>query len=92
MAICVGPAGTGGDLEGGLLEISKAKLDAVEIPFTYSVWMKSEVAAQVKEMNSKLQLQMSIHGSYFINLASLLPMSRKRACGSLKPTNCYKRK
>ena len=40
--IKIGPAGTRGSSEEGFLAIKKAGLDAVEIEFTYSVWMKKD--------------------------------------------------
>ncbi len=70
MTIKIGPAGTGGSSEEGFREISNAGLDAVEVEFTYNVWMKKEDAIKIKELNSKLGLQLSIHAPYFVNLAS----------------------
>jgi len=69
--ILIGPAGTGGSSLEGFKEIKKAGLDAVEVEFTYSVWMKKEQAEKIKELNKELSLQLSIHAPYFINLASL---------------------
>jgi len=70
MVIKIGPAGTGGSSEEGFLAIKKAGLDAVEIEFTYSVWMKKQDAVKLKELNNKLKLEFSIHCPYYINLAS----------------------
>ena len=68
--IKIGPAGTGGSSEEGFNKIKEAGLDAVEIEFTYSIWMKKEDAIKIKELNKKLGLKLSIHAPYFINLAS----------------------
>jgi deoxyribonuclease IV len=70
MTIKIGPAGTGGSSEERFELISKSGLDAVEVEFTYSVWMKKEDAIKVKSLNKKLGLQLSIHAPYFVNLAS----------------------
>ena len=69
--IKIGPAGTGGSSEEGFKRIREAGLDAVEIEFTYSIWMKKEDAVKLKELNKKLKLDFSIHCPYYINLASL---------------------
>ena len=68
--IKIGPAGTGGSSEEGFELIKKSNLDAVEVEFTYSVWMKKEDALKIKALNNKLKLDLSIHAPYFINLAS----------------------
>jgi len=68
--ISIGPAGTGGAELENFQEIKDKGLDAVEIEFTYSVWMKKEQALAIRELNKKLGLKFSIHGSYFINLNS----------------------
>lgn len=66
----IGPAGTGGaDLE-NFKELKKQGLDAVEIEFTYSVWMNKEQAKKISELNKDLELKLSIHAPYFINLNS----------------------
>jgi len=70
MVIKIGPAGTGGSSLEGFKQIKKAGLDAVEVEFTYSVWMKKDQALEIKELNKKLGLQLSIHAPYFVNLAS----------------------
>ena len=70
MTIKIGPAGTGGSSEEGFKFIKEAGLDAVEVEFTYSVWMKKEDAIKIKELNKKLGLDLSIHAPYFVNLAS----------------------
>jgi len=68
--ILIGPAGTGGSSEEGFKLIKKSGLDAVEIEFTYSVWMKKEDAVEINKLNKELKLVLSIHAPYFINLAS----------------------
>lgn len=68
--ILIGPAGTGGSSDEGFLLVKKSGLDAVEIEFTYGVWMAKADALKIAELNKKLNLQLSIHAPYFINLNS----------------------
>ena len=68
--ILIGPAGTGGAEPEHFEQIKKLGLDAVELEFTYGVWMKQEQAELIKELNKKLNLRISIHAPYFINLNS----------------------
>ncbi len=68
--ILIGPAGTGGSSEEGFRRIKELCLDAVEIEFTYSIWMKKEDAVKIHNLNKKLKLGFSIHAPYFVNLAS----------------------
>ena len=53
--IYLGPAGTGGSSERGFIDVKKKGLDAVEIEFTYSVWMKASDARKIAELNKKLK-------------------------------------
>jgi len=68
--ILVGPAGSGGSSEEGFLLIKNSGLDAVEIEFTYSIWMTPKDAMHIHELNKKLNLVLSIHAPYYINLNS----------------------
>jgi deoxyribonuclease-4 len=68
--IFIGPAGTGGSSIENFSEIKNLGLDAVEIEFTYGVWMTKEQATKIKESNKKIGLKLSIHAPYFINLNS----------------------
>jgi deoxyribonuclease-4 len=68
--ILIGPAGTGGAELENFIALKEKGLDAVEIEFTYSVWMKKEQADAIRELNKKLGLKFSIHASYFVNLNS----------------------
>ena len=70
MAIYLGPAGSGGGTERGFAAVKEAGLDALEIEFTYSVWMKPAQAKEIAEANKKLGLKLSIHAPYYINLNS----------------------
>lgn len=68
--ILIGPAGTGGAELENFEELKRQGLDAVEVEFTYGVWMTKEQALKIAELNKKLNLKLSIHAPYFINLNS----------------------
>ncbi|TKJ17781.1 endonuclease IV [Candidatus Woesearchaeota archaeon B3_Woes] len=68
--ILIGPAGTGGSSEEGFRRIKELGLDAVEVEFTYNIWMKKEDAVKLNKLNKELKLRFSIHAPYFVNLAS----------------------
>ena len=70
MTILIGPAGTGGRDPNNLVEIKKKGFSAVEVAFTYSVWMSNSDADKYFEVNKKLKLKLSIHAPYYINLNS----------------------
>ncbi len=71
--ILIGPAGSGGAELKNFEELASLGLDAVEVEFTYSVWMNREQAKAIQELNKKLGLKLSIHAPYFINLNSEEP-------------------
>lgn len=68
--IFIGPAGTGGAQLENFEELHKLGLDGVELEFTYGVWMTPLQATKIRELNKKLNLKLSIHAPYFINLNS----------------------
>lgn len=68
--IKLGPAGTGGDSLKGIQKIHSFGLQAVEIEFTYGVRMSNELAKKCGEIAKKLNMALSIHAPYFINLSS----------------------
>ncbi|MFA6888409.1 MAG: TIM barrel protein [Candidatus Woesearchaeota archaeon] len=55
----------------GITEVRKLKLDAMEIEFVQSVNITKEKAPEVKKTAEKNSVQLTCHGQYFINLASL---------------------
>jgi len=71
--ILIGPAGTGGAELENFTKLSNLGLDAVEFEFTYGVWLTPSQADKIKDLNKKLNLQLSIHAPYFINLNSQEP-------------------
>jgi len=66
----LGPAGLGSPAEKGLEEIHKAGLTACEVAFTYKVYMTNSEAKKIGELAKKLNIQLSIHAPYYINLNS----------------------
>lgn len=72
MQIRLGPAGIGGIKEAvnNLNEFYKLGLRAAEIAFTYGVYIKEPDAIIIGKEAKKLDVALSIHAPYFINLAS----------------------
>ncbi|MBT4334374.1 TIM barrel protein [archaeon] len=68
----IGPAGIGGvkEAESKLLEYHKLGFTAAEVSFTYSTYLKKDDAIRIGKLAKKLNIQLSIHGSYYINLNS----------------------
>jgi deoxyribonuclease-4 len=69
--IRLGPGGTNGlGYIEGLNEIHRLGLNALEVEFTYGVRMKKEEAVVVGKLAKKLDISLSIHAPYYINLCS----------------------
>lgn len=85
MSIKIGPAGSGGSKDEGFIKVKKAGLDALEIAFTYGIWMRKADAEKIHNLNKKLELILSIHAPYYINLNSTekskVEASKKRILG-----------
>jgi len=82
MAILVGSAGIGSPAKKGLDKIAKAGLKAAEVEFTHSVYMDNKMAKDVGKYAKKLNIRLSVHAPYYINLASdkksVITASKKR--------------
>jgi deoxyribonuclease IV len=83
----VGPGGTSGlGYELGLKEINSLKLEALEVEFTYGVRMSNAEAKRIGDLAKKLNIKLSVHAPYYINLASLdakkIAASKKRILDS----------
>lgn len=87
MEIFLGPAGIPHtskkrDTIEGIKTVKELGLNAMEIEFVHSVYMKKNVAEQVGEVAKNLGVRLSIHAPYYINLASekkaTIAASRKR--------------
>ncbi len=75
MAIIFGPAGLGGVKEAvsNLKKYAKLGLKACEIAFTYGIYIKENQKEEIKEIREiarKLDIRLSIHAPYWINLNS----------------------
>lgn len=99
MPITFGPAGLGPVKEAidNLEEFHRVGLKACEISFTYSNYIKPEQAPEIRKKAEELGIDLTIHGSYFINLNAAdkqkLEASKKRildACeiGELLGAKC----
>jgi deoxyribonuclease-4 len=89
--IILGPAGTGGDSLKGIQTIHDKGLNAVEIEFTYGVRMSNELAKKCGETAKRLNMHLSVHAPYYVNLASLdkkkIEASKKRILESCERGN-----
>lgn len=73
--IFLGPAGNCGTTKdkstlGSLNHLVNIKLNAQEIEFVRSIYLTEKTAKEVGELAKKLNIRLSIHAPYFINLAS----------------------
>lgn len=87
MKIFLGPAGIPiasekRDTVEGIRTASKLGLNAMEVEFVHSVYMKKEVAEEVGRVAKDLGVRLSVHAPYYINLSSekkeTIAASRKR--------------
>ncbi|MBW2974398.1 TIM barrel protein [Candidatus Woesearchaeota archaeon] len=70
-SIKIGPGGTAGlGYEEGLKELHKLNLDCLEVELTHGVNISNASARSVGGMAKKLNISLSCHAPYFINLAS----------------------
>jgi len=89
-----GPAGIGGKDEviSNLNKFSKLGLKACEIAFTYGIYLRiPKLLHKIKEVSQKLDVKLSIHAPYWINLNSKekikIEQSKKRILGCCKVGN-----
>lgn len=88
MKIRFGPAGLGPvkTAPGVLEDYHKKGFKACEIAFTYSNYIKPEQTKPIADKAKKLDIELTIHGSYFINLNAAekekLEASKKRILGA----------
>lgn len=72
--ILLGPAGTPTTTKGttidGIKEVARLQLNAMEIEFVRSVYMKPEMAEEAGKVAKDLNIELTIHAPYFINLCS----------------------
>lgn len=70
MKVRFGPAGFGMPALDGLDKVKKLGLDAAEVEFTYGVRMNNKLAKQVGDKAKKLDILLSVHAPYYVNLNS----------------------
>jgi len=71
--ILLGPAGSGGYAEStieGVAKLGELGLQTLEAEFVHGVTMKNELAKQIGAEAKWLNVPLSVHAPYFINLAS----------------------
>jgi deoxyribonuclease-4 len=93
MKIRLGPAGIpisckhGSSVE-GIKKVSELGLSTMETPFTHGIHMSLETAKKIGTIAKGLDIELSIHAPYFINLASyeerIVEDSKKRILDSLE--------
>ena len=54
----------------GIKRIKELGLDCLELEFVHGVKMSKEIARDVEKLSKELEIKLSIHGPYYINLAS----------------------
>lgn len=88
MGVIFGPAGLGPvkTAEKVLEGYAKRGLKACEIAFTYSVYIKEEQCEAIRKKAEELGIELTIHGSYFINLNS--PEKEKREASKKRILDC----
>ena len=70
--ILIGPAGNiGKNIINSLHDLKSYKLKCMEIEFVRSTWMNNSTAKEVGGLAKKLNIKLSVHASYYINLNSL---------------------
>ena len=78
----------------GLNYVKKIGLDALEVEFTYGIRMRNELAKKIGELAEKLDISLSVHAPYYINLASSekqkLEASKKRILDSCERAHYLK--
>ena len=71
MSILLGPAGSSGlGNEEGMRKCKELGLGCMEVEFTYGVRMKNPEARRLGEIAKKLNISLSVHAPYYINLNS----------------------
>ncbi|NIO44830.1 MAG: TIM barrel protein [Candidatus Aenigmarchaeota archaeon] len=96
MEIRLGPSGIPISCKGkssveGVKTVAELGLDAMEISFTHGIHMSLKTAKKIGEVARGLDVELSIHVPYFVNLASekkkVIEDSKKRIIDSLERGN-----
>ena len=96
MEIRLGPSGvpisckTNSSID-GIKRVSELKLQSMEISYTHGIHMSLETAKKLGKVANELDVELSIHVPYYINLASvdkkIIEASKKRIIDSLERGN-----
>jgi deoxyribonuclease IV len=74
MTILFGTAGrpstSSGDTIDGIREVNRLGLDAMELEFVHSIYLKKDKAPEIREVAQAEKITLSCHAPYYINLAS----------------------
>jgi deoxyribonuclease-4 len=93
MKIRLGPSGIPISCKGsssfeGVKRVAELGLNALEVSFTHGIHMSLETAREVGKIAKELDVELSIHVPYFVNLASaekkIITASKKRIIDSLE--------
>ena len=93
MEIRLGPGGIPMCCKGfssidGVRKVAELGLTAMQITFTHGVYMSVETARKFGKVANKLDVELSIHAPYYVNLASehdnIIEASKKRILDSLE--------
>ena len=96
MEIRLGPSGIPISCKGkssvdGVKTVAELGLNAMEISFTHGIHMSLETAKKIGDIAKELDVELSIHVPYFVNLASekkkVIKDSKKRIIDSLERGN-----
>jgi len=75
----------------GIKKVRELGLDGMELEFVRNINVKKELAPQVKKLSEKLDLKLTCHGSFFVNLNSMkkekISASRQRILASARRAN-----
>ncbi len=78
----------------GLGYIEKIGLNAMEVEFTYGVRMQNKLAKEIGKLAERLDIKLSVHAPYYINLASAekqkIEASKKRILDSCERAHYLK--
>lgn len=97
MNIWLGPAGVGvGSKDrstlGGIKYVAEIKLNSMEIEYVHGVKMSIDTAKEVGDLAKKLNIRLSCHAPYFINLCSeekyKLEASKRMILDSVERAHC----
>ena len=78
MKLFMGPAGIplsakGEGTQAGIRKVKDIGLEAMEVEFVRGVKMKNETAMEIGKVREETGIKLSVHGPYYINLASKEP-------------------